>query len=248
MCSNRNEVSDRFIFILVLLFFLWLCSACGTVENARAVKQADQAMEGGQRVLARTELRKALAGIAPEAQAVIGKALGDLSILLGSARLSLGPPGLLLSGGKPVQVDTTAAEAEADPARFMQKSAVQSGRARAEAEEVLATWDMLTGAFGLITVAAGDTLGQLLGAGGIGTLLLAFLGKHVQTFIARGRAVRDAAAVADDVAKVDPADKAELARVKLHHARRQAKNGTHAIIVQALDANRPPAAPEKVPA
>ncbi len=235
--SWRDWPAWPFLLLLAIaaLAGLSLLTGCSTRESAKALVQADQAVEGAGAVLTAPAVVNAVAQLPPDVQQVVTTAIQTSLDLLSSARTSLAPGIAILGQGKPVQVDTTAQQAAAEPKRFIVAAAGQAGRAQQEAED-LAWWRQVGGAVLQVgQAAAGSWLSQaLLAAGGLSGVVAIGL-KALAVIRTKTQAVQDAVAAGDELAQASPD---QVAEVKAAHLKRQMANGTHGEIAKALAAKR----------
>lgn len=231
---------------LLLLVLLALCG-CGSRENAKAARQADQAVAGVATIASAEDLRRALEQLSPEARAVVDAALHAIVQLAGSARTSLAPVIARLEDGTPAAVTTTPPATPAEVPAFVQEAAKQAGRAEAETARALA-WHQLLGIVWQSLPVAGKTglqaLLAALGVGGTGGVIFAIT--RIAAVVRQARqdaqqreieAQRWRAATAVTAAYGDAMEQAEtsadVARVKAVHRGVQDAAGLHPLIQAA---------------
>ena len=200
---------------LIILAGALLLPGCGTLENARAAKQADQAVEA----IAKTVQ-------APTFKEDLDNQIPIILTLADSARTSLEPVIKELSNNEVVEVPTCVEDALANAHVFAIKAAMQAGRAQAEADRNNRLRSMAaasgSGLAGILALLAGS------GTAGAGLLMVFNLIKKYKS------AIGDAVAYGKDVTSVDPKDDAAIEDIKQKHAAVQKAKGTKAIIESAL--------------
>lgn len=242
----------QFLRLLVVLLATWLAlcwlTGCSTRETHQAAVQADQAVQGAQRVLAKPEVAKAIATLSPELSEALIDALEDVDVLLASARTSIAPAITLTAQGETIKPETKVEDAVRDPRAFAAVASRQAGRAELEVEGLL-PW--LTGGQALLTFTkalAGDWMAQIVAGGGAGGLLLAGglkvlavvrrLRREIQT---KDAEAEDALAYGNAVEQADTT--AEVQDIKIQHVKRQAERGTLPGITAKLARMKPPKRP-----
>lgn len=209
-----------------LLIALLMLAAC-TPQTARAQKQADQALEGTQRILRSFE--GYYSDLSPE-QAESFKALViQTDKLVTSARRSLAPALKLLARNKPIEVDTTVEEAVDSTDTFVQKAMVQAVRAEVEVERVL-TWQTTIKNWVYQNTSL-LTLG--FGTGGIGLLLSSIFAKLVQVHLRDKKVQESLASGSVLLSKATSVGEEELLKEALEAEQKRA--GIHSHIVKTLD-------------
>lgn len=230
--------------LLTLAGLVLLLVGCGARETAKSAEQADQAVRAAQQRLAGPELLAILTDPAmpPELADRLAAHLDPSLDLLFAARTALAPVRALLGRGLPIQTDTTAEEAAADPEAFTRKVHRQAVLAEVEVQQAL--WWQQIGDVALEYAGAigGSWVSKLLlvlggggAAAGAATAIARTVGTirrlHGDLTLAK-EAVFDAVKAGDAFAAAP--DDAAVAAAKEDQAKIQEARGTAAPIREAL--------------
>lgn len=147
---------------LCALFIVLALAGCSTRENAKAQKQADQALEATQRLL--RDLEPQYNTLNEEDAQLFLQTINKVYTLVTSARESIAPGLRLLSKGEEIHVDTTVEEAITSTDSFRYKAMRQSARAEVETDTQLTLHTAMQWAY--------SNASELLLTGGVGGLLL----------------------------------------------------------------------------